>query len=623
MSSPDSQDISASDARASEESLSSSSSTGSSSPIPQPRSNPNPSIPEPQPLNQMPGDLFAEREEPVNDEPAPYDPEKETRDQWVERLDAAGYSPLPTSFVIDIYPHVSKIALNKARRNLPVGYVLEFDENWPNIIEPHREDRIGFHIASLESGIVFPLRPLLVELCHCFGILPGQITPNAHRLLNAFANICTSLHIDPSLRLFLYMFEVRPGKPGCEGFVYFKGRNNRKFISDLPQSNRLWKEKFVFIKFPPPITPLAGLKWSDHLLKHQFTEPPATPDLEESREQLLKGDPNTGQMYHYGGWVWRVQPGDEGSSRAHEAAGRGGPSPGNTAEAGGPSHPDMNFRAYNMPKTTGGSSATGPHTSKTFPVQKETIDVHSEEENPETGGASPTGKEPTNSPPNKGKGKKRVKHTATTHPSAKKKRGENTPAEESLEELWVKLTLKLKGMGEIRLVALEQLTEDSSSQLAQLEERLRRSEAHNRELKELTDRQLNEMANLSAIAEGAKAETLQLKEENLKLMEDLESKEREFPGRAKQWMEDNLVEAARVLTSSEERTVEGFNLLYREDQGKEMITQIGSYGFMSGQKRDREATHAVLAERDPDFTAESYGLAPIPEDEPAPPFPLE
>ncbi|VFQ79526.1 unnamed protein product [Cuscuta campestris] len=512
MSSSDSQDISASDARAFEESLSSSL-TGSSSPIPQPRSIPNPNIPEPQPVNQMLGQVTQERGEPVEDEPASYDPDNESYEAWVDRLDAAGYFPLPSSYPLDIYPRVSKIAQNKARRNLPDGYVLEYDPTWPNIIEPHRDDRVGFHIISLESGTVFPLRPLLVELCHCFKILPGQIKPNAHRFLNAFVNICIHLKIDPSLRFFLYLFEVLP-------------------------------------------------------------------------------------------------------------AGHGGPSSGNTAEARGPSHPDMNFRAYHMPKRTGGTSATGPHTSKTFPVQKETIEVHSEEETPETGGASPTGKEPANSPPNKGKGKKRVKHTATTHPSAKKKRGENTPAEESLEELWVKLTLKLKGMGEIRPVALEQLTEDSSSWLAQLEEKLRRFEAYNRELKELTAQQVDEMANLSAIAEGAKVETLQLKEENLKLMGDLESKEREFPGKARHWMEDNLVEAARVLTSSEERTMEGFKLLYREEQGKEMITQIGSYGFMSGQKRDREATHAVLAERFPDFDAEAYGLAPIPDDEPAPPFPL-
>ncbi|VFQ88145.1 unnamed protein product [Cuscuta campestris] len=389
-----------------------------------------------------------ERGEPVEDEPAPYDPDNESYEAWVDRLDAAGYFPLPSSYPLDIYPRVSKIAQNKARRNLPDGYVLEYDPNWPNIIEPHRDDRVGFHIISLESGTVFPLRPLLVELCHCFKILPGQITPNAHRFLNAFANICTHFKIDPSLRLFLYLFEVLPGKSGCDGYVYFKGRNGRQFISDLPQSNRQWKEKFVFIKFPT-VSPLAGIPWNDHILKPQFTEPATALDLEESLEKLLRGDPFIGQMFHYGAWIWRIQPGGQGTPMAHEAAGHGVPAPGNTAEARGPSHPDMNFRAFNMLKTTGGSSSSAP---KTVPVQKETIEVHSEEEAPLTGGSAQTGKAPTNPSPNKGKGKKRVKHAATTHPS----------------------------MGEVRPDTLEQLTEDSSSWLAQLEEKLKRSEAHNR-----------------------------------------------------------------------------------------------------------------------------------------------
>ncbi|VFQ89831.1 unnamed protein product [Cuscuta campestris] len=454
MSSPDSQDISASDARASEESLSSSSSTGSSSPIPQPRSIPNPNIPEPQPVNQMPGQVFQERDAPVEDEPAPYDPENESYEAWEDRLEAAGYSPLPTSYPLDIPPRVSKIAQNKARRNLPAGYVLEYDPNWPNIIEPHRDDRVGFHIISLESGTVFPLRPLLIELCRCFKILPGQITPNAHRFLNAFVNICVELKIDPSLRLFLYLFEVLPGKSGYDGYVYFRGRNGRQFISDLPQSNQQWKEKFVFIKFPD-VSPLAGIRWNDHILKSQYTEPARAPDLEESLEKLLQGDPFTGQMFHYGAWIWRIQPGGKGTPQAQEAAGHGVPSPGNTAEAGGPSHPDMNFRSYGIPKTTGGPSSAGP-SSKTIPVQKETVEIHSEEETPLTGEAAQTGKDAVNPSP----------------------------------------------MGEVRSDALEQLTEDSSSRLAQLEEKLKRFEAHNRELKELTARQLDEMANLSAIAGG-------------------------------------------------------------------------------------------------------------------------
>ncbi|VFQ61182.1 unnamed protein product [Cuscuta campestris] len=621
MSSSNSQDISASDAYAFEESPSSSSSTGSSSPDFVHRSVSNTTAPEPQPVNQMPGQVFQERDDPVDNEPAPYDPDNESYEGWVNRLEAASYLPLLTGYPLDIYPRVSKIAQNKARRNLPEGYVLEYDPSWPNIIEPHRDDRVGFHIISLESGTVFPLRPLLVELCHCFKIFLGQITPNAHRFLNAFVNICVELKIEPSLRLFLFLFEVLPGKSGCDGYVYFKGRNGRQFISDLPQSNRQWKEKFVFIKFPT-VSPLAGIKWNDHLLKPQYTQSASAPDLEESLEKLLQGDTFTGQMFHYGAWIWRISLGGTDTPRADEAVGHGVPAPGNTAEAGGCSHPEINFRAFNIPtKKTGGSSSAAP---KTVSVQQEPVEIHSDE------GSPPTGRTTANPPLDKGKGKVRTKHAATTHPSAKRRRGENAPASESLEELWVKMGRKLKEMGEVGLETLERLAEDSPSRSLQLEEKLKRLEAQNRELQDLTTRQLDEMANLSAVAGRANAEVLQLKEENTLLMgevshlkEEAWVKEQELPGRARQWMEENLAEAARVLTSSEERTMEGFKLLHREDHGKEMITQIGSYGFMSGQKRDREATHAILTDRDPNFDADSYGLAPIPDEEPAPPFPLE
>ncbi|VFQ87038.1 unnamed protein product [Cuscuta campestris] len=597
MSSSDSQGISSSDAYASEESSTSSSSTRSSLSGFETRSGPNTTVPEPQPVNQMPGQVFQERDEPVDDEPASYDPDNESYEGWVNRLEAAGYFPLPTSYPSDIFPHVSKIAQIKVHMNLPEGYVLEFDPSWTNIIKPHRDDRIGFHITSLESGTVFPLRPLLVELCHCFKILPGHITPNAHRFLNAFLNICVELKIDPSLRLFLFLFEVLPGKLGCDGYVYLKGRNGRQFISDLPQSNRQWKEKFVFIKFPS-ISPLAGIKWNDHLLKLQYTEPASAPHLEESLEKLLQGDPFTGKMFHYGAWIWRISPGGTGTPRADEAAGHGVP-------------------------------ARATLRRLVAPVTQELVEIHSEEETPPTGRTGQAGKITVNPPLDKGKGKVRTKHAATTHPSAKR-RGENVPATESLEELWVKMGRNLKEMGEVRPQTLERLAGDSPSGSLQLEEKLKRLEAQNRELQDLTTRQLDEMANLSAVAGRANAEVLQLKEEYTLLMgevshlkEEAWVKEQELPGRARQWMEENLVEAARVLTSSEERTMEGFKLLYREDHGKEMITQIGSYGFMSGQKKDREATHAILADRDPDFDADSYGLAPIPDEEPAPPFPLK
>ncbi|VFQ90075.1 unnamed protein product, partial [Cuscuta campestris] len=141
--------------------------------------------------------------------------------------------------------------------------------------------------------------------------------------------------------------------------------------------------------------------------------------------------------------------------------------------------------------------------------------------------------------------------------------------------------------------------------------------------------QADELIRLSGLAGAMKTEISQLKEENGRLLDEVSEAKREmaekeenFPGRAAAWVEENKAEAARVLTASPEATMESFRLLYREPEGRKMITAVGSFGFKCGQKKDRAASHRILLERDPAFTAASYGLAPIPEEEPTPPFPL-
>ncbi|VFQ62735.1 unnamed protein product [Cuscuta campestris] len=579
----------------SSEDSNSSSSTGSSSPDSMPGQTPNSPIPEPQPINQMPGDVFMGRDEPVDDEPGPYDPENETWDAWEERLHAAGYFPLPTFYVLDIPSHVSKIALNKIRRRLPDGYTLLYEHNWPNIVEPHRVDRIGFHTISLDAGIVFPLRPLLTEVSHAFRILPGQITPNAHRYLHSFVNICSHLKIDPSLRLFLFCFEVLPGGSGCKGFVFFKARTGRKFISEVPQSNRGWKEKFVFIEFPPFVTPFAGLKWNDYLLDQEHAAPASSPDLEASIEILMRGDPYTGRVFHYGSWVWRVESGGEGTSQAHEAVGRGVPSPGNTAEAEGQNHPDMEFEEFAIPDDqpagdTGGSQA---NPARTFPVHQETVEILDEDEPQD----------------NRSKGK------------GKEKTGRRT--KKTVEEAYINLGLRLREVGEIAPITADRLGMDSPTEVARLKKK-------NEELALLLKSQTDELTKLSKMAGSFGAENTRLKEENGRLLDEVSETKREmaekeenFPGRAAAWVEENKAEAARVLTASPEATMESFRLLYREPEGKKMITAVGSFGFKCGQKKDRAASHRILLKRDPAFTAASYGLAPIPEEEPTPHFPFD
>ncbi|VFR00543.1 unnamed protein product [Cuscuta campestris] len=523
----------------SSEDSNSSSSTGSSSRESTPGQVPNSSIPDPRPVNQVPGETFVGKDDPVDDEPGPYDPEHETRDAWEERLHAAGYFPLPTFYVLDIPSRESKIALNKIRRRLPDGYTLLYEPNWPNIVEPHREDRIGFHTISLDAGIVFPPRSLLIE------------------------------------------------------------------------------EKFVFIEFPPFFTPLAGLKWNDHLLDQEYAAPASSPDLEASLEVLMRGDPYTGRVFHYGSWVWRVESGGEGTSPAHEAAGRGVPSPGNTAEAEGQNHPDMEFEEFAIPDDqpageTGGSQA---NPSKTFPVHQETVEILDEDE-PQDNRSK--GKE-------KDKTGRRTKKVATTHPSYAKKRArsDSEPAGQTVEEAFVNLGLRLREVGEIGPLTADRLGFGSSSELARLKK-------EKEEMALILKSQADELTRLSGLAGSMKVEISQLKEENCRLLDEvsgakqeISQKEKDFPGRAAAWVGENKAEAARVMTASPEATMESFRLLYREPEGKKMITAIGSFGFKSGQKKDWAASHRILKKRDQDFTAASYGLAPIPEEEPTPPFPLD
>ncbi|VFQ72337.1 unnamed protein product [Cuscuta campestris] len=358
----------------------------------------------------------------------------------------------------------------------------------------------------------------------------------------------------------------------------------------------------------------------------------------------MRGDPFTGRTFHYGSWVWRVESGGEGTSPAHDPAGRGVPSPGNTAEAEGNSHPDMEFEEFAIPEDQPAGETGGPQANpaRTFPVNPETVEILDEDE-PQDNRSK--GKE-------KEKAGRRVKKVATTHPSYAKKRARSDPepAGQTIEEAFVNLGLRLKEVssaaipvmilcrcypiltglllpfvqaGEIGPSTADRLGLGSPSEFSRLKK-------EKEEMALLLRSQAEELIRLSGLAGAMKTEISQLKEKNGRLLDEvseakreLAEKEETFPGRAAGWVEENKAEAARVMTASPEATMESFRLLYRELEGKKMITAIGSFGFKSGQKKDRAACHRILKKRDPEFSAASYGLASIPEEEPTPPFPLD
>ncbi|VFQ77148.1 unnamed protein product [Cuscuta campestris] len=297
------------------------------------------------------GEIVAQEPVPLTQLPGRFNPKVLSWDQWEKRLGSLGYLALDSGPVFKESFRVTKKVLAEVRSVLPPGYKVLSKTTWPNIIEPHIGTQLGFHVASLEGGIIFPLRPLLVEICNKFHILPGQLTPNAHRFLNCFVNICESLNINPSLELFLYMYDVLPGTSNCLGFIYLHSRaSSRGFITGLPPSHKKWKKGFVFIEFPPDQFPFTNPEWADRVMNLERIHLEPTKELEDACEKLLKGNPVTGKPYAYGGWVYRLKNLDGGVSATHDAKDDRANSLEDHAEASSP-HPAMKGRLVLQQKT--------------------------------------------------------------------------------------------------------------------------------------------------------------------------------------------------------------------------------------------------------------------------------
>ncbi|VFQ99236.1 unnamed protein product [Cuscuta campestris] len=337
MSSSDSENVSGQSYGSSSQPSSSSHSESSSPPV-------TPLIRRPsQQSGSQAREIIAQEPIPLNQLLGRFNPKVLSWDQWEERLGSLGYLALDSGPVFKESSRVTKKVLAEVRSVLPPGYKILSKTSWPNIIEPHQGNRLGFHVALLEGGIIFPLCPLLIEICNKFNILPGQLTPNAHRFLNCFVNICDSLKIKPSLDLFLHMYDVLPGTSNCPGFIYFYSRaNSRGFLTGLPPSHKKWKQRFVFIEFPFDKFPLSNREWADRVIKPERVHQKPTKELEDACERLLKGDPVTGKPYAYGGWVYRLPNPDGGVSATHDAEDDWAKSQHGHAEGSSP-HPDMNF----------------------------------------------------------------------------------------------------------------------------------------------------------------------------------------------------------------------------------------------------------------------------------------
>ncbi|VFQ68025.1 unnamed protein product [Cuscuta campestris] len=115
--------------------------------------------------------------------------------------------------------YMQKPQVHELRNLMPDGYQLTYWATWKSIIPLHAGTSIGIHYHSIKDLGEFSIHPFKVLFLETYGIMPGQLAPNGRRLLGSFINVCRFLRIPLSLRLFDYMFDVRPGSKETLGFV--------------------------------------------------------------------------------------------------------------------------------------------------------------------------------------------------------------------------------------------------------------------------------------------------------------------------------------------------------------------------------------------------------------------
>ncbi|KAL2524381.1 Uncharacterized protein Adt_09435 [Abeliophyllum distichum] len=158
-----------------------------------------------------------------------------------------------------------------------------------------RPGEVVIYQDSLKAGLRFPLHPFLVEFFCTFNLSPGQLVPNALRMLNYYLLVCLRHGIEPSVDVFRLLFEMKLlDRYDC--YVVFSHRDrglpshDHFKIPNCPSSNNGWKNRYFFVKpvagnFPFPLdwgvppmekfnsTPILSEQEIDSLIILRVTEP--------------------------------------------------------------------------------------------------------------------------------------------------------------------------------------------------------------------------------------------------------------------------------------------------------------------------------------------------------------
>ena len=120
---------------------------------------------------------------------------------------------------------------------------------------------VCFFEVAFENGLRFPLHPFIKRVLLHFNVCPSQLSPNFRGILIGLLVVFRDKGLGvPSIALFLDLFSV---KEAAEGFLYLsKSSGAPLIISDLPCSNKFWKERYFFV---------SGSSWEYNPIDKEYT----------------------------------------------------------------------------------------------------------------------------------------------------------------------------------------------------------------------------------------------------------------------------------------------------------------------------------------------------------------
>ncbi|VFQ74285.1 unnamed protein product [Cuscuta campestris] len=510
---------------------------------------------------------------------------------------------------------MQKAQVHEVHNLMPDGYQLTYRATWKSIIPLHAGTSIGIHYHSIKDLGEFSIHPFKVLFLETYGIMPGQLAPNGHRLLGSFINVCRFLRIPLSLRLFDHMFDVRPGSKETLGFVVVSSHQGRAFLCGLPPSNKKWKDKYVCIKFPPTAFPFTQNVWGKRMKRQ--VKPTEADDLVAWENTLRAGD-----VYSRSLPLVKFQSKFAITQIVVEE-------PSTARPLNPPTSQPLSLEEQSAQSHQGTSQPI--HSGELY-INVDTLEF--DNMLGETGHASqPHEDDGEEEAAGESLQRKRRKTEEVNQPShqgpqsSDAGKGPIVPRSVALmsrsdEELFQAFHADLSEVGRIG--------EEKDAQAARAHAEKMEAKwvehcvvyrqlyaKHDGLLKAVKDADEQAQAKIQLL----EAENARSVEELARLGDELEKERSERASLAAAWAVQAPEEFAAQALLDRETAIRFFQGLYKQKVSVGIVDEIGTFGYESGQYTERRALYGILEQRIQGFRPKALSLPDLHDEEPVPPFP--